>query len=100
MKSVYSAVRTGDLNKAVCASFFKGLNIGLNPICHLLALLGGTTIVVVSRLRVKAGNDLAEGTEMTWRKALKSPLGTRTKALWPLFFQNLLIICVILDLYG
>ena len=29
------------------------LNAELNPICHLLALLGGTTIVVVSRLRVK-----------------------------------------------
>jgi hypothetical protein len=29
------------------------LNDELNPICHLLALLGGATIVVVSRLRVK-----------------------------------------------
>ena len=29
------------------------LNGELNPICHLLALLGGATIVVVSRLRVK-----------------------------------------------
>jgi hypothetical protein len=29
------------------------LNSELNPICHLLALLGGATIVVVSRLRVK-----------------------------------------------
>ena len=28
------------------------LNTELNPICHLLALLGGETIVVVSRLRV------------------------------------------------
>jgi len=28
-------------------------NSELNPICHLLALLGGATIVVVSRLRVK-----------------------------------------------
>jgi hypothetical protein len=28
------------------------LNTELNPICHLLALLGGATIVVVSRLRV------------------------------------------------
>ena len=28
------------------------LNGELNPICHLLALLGGATIVVVSRLRV------------------------------------------------
>ena len=31
---------------------FKGLNTELNPICHLLALLGGATIVNVSRLRV------------------------------------------------
>ena len=29
------------------------LNAKLNPICHLLALLGSSTIVVVSRLRVK-----------------------------------------------
>jgi hypothetical protein len=29
------------------------LNAELNPICHLLALLGGATIVVVSRLRFK-----------------------------------------------
>ena len=29
------------------------LNAELNPICHLLALLGGATIVVFSRLRVK-----------------------------------------------
>ena len=28
------------------------LNAELNPICHLLALLEGATIVVVSRLRV------------------------------------------------
>ena len=32
---------------------FIPLNAELNPICHLLALLGGATIVVVSRLRVK-----------------------------------------------
>ena len=32
---------------------FNPLNAELNPICHLLALLGGATIVVVSRLRVK-----------------------------------------------
>src|SRR5215510_9221844 len=29
------------------------LNAELNPICHLIALLGGATIVVVSMLRVK-----------------------------------------------
>ena len=32
--------------------WFNPLNVELNPICHLLALLGGATIVVVSRLRV------------------------------------------------
>ena len=32
---------------------FNPLNAELNTICHLLALLGGATIVVVSRLRVK-----------------------------------------------
>ena len=32
---------------------FNPLNAELNPICHLLALLGGATIVVISRLRVK-----------------------------------------------
>jgi len=31
---------------------FNPVNAELNPICHLLALLGGATIVVVSRLRV------------------------------------------------
>jgi hypothetical protein len=37
------------------------LNVKLNPICHLIALLGGATIVVVSRLRVKlSGNDQAK----------------------------------------
>jgi hypothetical protein len=32
---------------------FNPLNAELNPICHLLTLLGGATKVVVSRLRVK-----------------------------------------------
>ena len=34
-------------------SAFNPLKAELNPICHLLALLVGATIVVVSRLRVK-----------------------------------------------
>jgi hypothetical protein len=34
---------------------FNPLNAELNPICHLLALLGGATIVDVSRLRVNRG---------------------------------------------
>jgi hypothetical protein len=32
---------------------YNPLNAELNPICHLLALQGSATIVVVSRLRVK-----------------------------------------------
>jgi hypothetical protein len=35
------------------AVLINPLNAELNPICHLLALLGSATIVVVSRLRVK-----------------------------------------------
>jgi len=34
-------------------NYINPLNAELNPICHLIALLGGATIVVVSRLRVK-----------------------------------------------
>ena len=41
------------------------LNAELNPICHLLALLGGATIVVVSRLRVN-------GTKCDFRWCLRS----------------------------
>jgi hypothetical protein len=32
--------------------YFNPLNSELNPICRLLALIGGATVVVVSRLRV------------------------------------------------
>ena len=38
-------------------TWINPLNAELNPICHLLALLGGATIVVVSRLRVNGGQD-------------------------------------------
>jgi hypothetical protein len=38
--------------KNSCNGMFNPLNAELNPICHLLALLGGATIVDVSRLRV------------------------------------------------
>jgi hypothetical protein len=34
-------------------SAFKGLNVKLNPICHLLALLGAHHVLHVSRIRVK-----------------------------------------------
>ena len=44
--------------------YVNPLNAELNSICHLLVLLGGATIVVVSRLRVKSG-DLAEQKSLT-----------------------------------
>ena len=45
---------------------FNPLNAELNPICHLLALLGGATIVVVSRLRVK--DNLSSGIQAVPRE--------------------------------
>jgi len=36
----------------VSDNYINPLKAELNPICHLLALLGGATIVVVSRLRL------------------------------------------------
>src|SRR5215471_16310747 len=39
-------------NWCICWFFVHPLIAELNPICHLLALLGGATVVVVSRLRV------------------------------------------------
>jgi hypothetical protein len=38
------------------ANALNPLNAELNPICHLLALLGGATVVVVSRLRINKCN--------------------------------------------
>jgi hypothetical protein len=36
---------------------FNPLNDELNPICHLLALLGAHHILLISRIRVKAKDD-------------------------------------------
>jgi hypothetical protein len=44
------------------------LNAELNPICHLLALLGGATIVVISRLRVKIKFQTSLGCHLSQRK--------------------------------
>ena len=50
------------------------LNAELNPICHLLALLGGATIVVVSRLRVKM--DLQGVGGVAWTRLIWLRTGT------------------------
>jgi len=41
MKSVYSAVRTGSLNKAVCASSLNGYLRTNSDLCHLQHKLTG-----------------------------------------------------------
>jgi hypothetical protein len=46
-------VDTPQWNLAAYRTKINPFNAELNPICHLLALLEGATIVVVSRLRVK-----------------------------------------------
>jgi hypothetical protein len=52
---------------------FNPLNAELNPICHLLALLGGATIVDVSRLRVKVVSTF-EGCDKHFDSLLFSPV--------------------------
>jgi hypothetical protein len=61
-----SSITTADAHTSAASSRlnwrprrFNPLNAELNPICHLLALLGGATIVVVSRLRVKTYTKIA-----------------------------------------
>jgi hypothetical protein len=55
MQRVCLSVRNAPFSEHLAATSerFNPLNAELDPICHLLALLGGATIVVVSRLRVK-----------------------------------------------
>jgi hypothetical protein len=55
---------------------FNPLNAELNPICHLLALLGSATIVVVSRLRVNTWSNMLQYKTKDWRvkKLLKIQL--------------------------
>jgi len=46
-------LKTGYEYRIITASYFNPLNAELNPICHLLALLGAHHILHVSGLRVK-----------------------------------------------
>jgi hypothetical protein len=43
-----------EIPKAVIFVLFNPLNVELNPICHLLALLGAHHILHVSRMRVES----------------------------------------------
>ena len=45
------------LKDNILRTFFNPLNAELNPICHLLALLGVNHILHVSRIRVKYPKD-------------------------------------------
>jgi hypothetical protein len=48
-----SIYKNNTIKRNILLDAINPLNAELNPIYHLLALLGGATIVVVSRLRVK-----------------------------------------------
>jgi hypothetical protein len=57
-KNKFGSLRVNNARKLQMGfnSAFNALNTELNPICHLLALLGDATIVVFSRIRVKELN--------------------------------------------
>jgi hypothetical protein len=42
----------------VCVGEFNPLNAEVNPICHLLALLGAHHILRISRIRVNTGDEM------------------------------------------
>jgi len=48
-----SSLLNTSLRQLIQACFFNPLNAELNPICHLVALLGAHHILHVSRIRVK-----------------------------------------------
>jgi len=48
MKGIFSGIMCN-----IIAIYLNPLNAELNPICHLLALLGARHILHVSRIRVK-----------------------------------------------
>ena len=53
------------------------LNAELNLTCHLLALLGGATIVVVSRLRVNMDLQVVGGGRGDWMELARDRDGWR-----------------------
>ena len=55
--------------------YINPLNAELNPICHLLALLGAHPILRVSRIRVKIG---IQETRRGWGRAWSGFIGLRT----------------------
>jgi hypothetical protein len=67
-------VRTAGLSPNVLPTI-NPLNAELNPICHLLTLLGAHHILHVSRIRVKAShkNEQLSDVLYTWGTSLKYP---------------------------
>jgi hypothetical protein len=51
---ICSVKREMNLSNGLTEGVIKALNARLNPICHLLALLGAHPILHVSRIRVTA----------------------------------------------
>src|SRR5215510_3127185 len=87
-------------NWCICWFFMYPLNAELNPICHLLALLRGATIVVVSRLRVNVWpvGDRLFGAPLKLAPGARAPLappkGQHCLSLWRLV-QSQVTLCEI-----
>ena len=60
-----SYYRNNDIHCQRCENI-NPLNSELNPICHLLALLGAQLILHISRIRVKSYNVILLSRQMIW----------------------------------
>jgi len=58
LSSVTAIMKVVTKNNKIVAKKMNPLNAELNPICHLLALLGVHHILHVSRIRVKSVNHI------------------------------------------
>jgi hypothetical protein len=77
------------------------LNAKLNPICHLLALLGAHRILHVSGIRVKPGGDSVESKHVAFL-CNKLLCLTETYTLYEFTFHMSQVLCVsaLCDTYG
>jgi hypothetical protein len=74
-RSIFTTIFKGLMSSAFAITKFNPLNAELNPICHLLALLGAHPILQVSRVRVKGGGVVKTG--WSWLR-----IGTGGGHLW------------------
>ena len=69
-------------------SAFKGLNAELNPICHLLALLGALHILHISGIRVRVPEDPLRFFTSSHKSFLFSASGTESTSVLEIYFSH------------